>query len=87
MLKNTKTAQALGTATCTANIFIIGMNLDGQSVNIFDTGVIIEKNIQQEYSPVSVAVGDFMGTGTTDQIAFTTASATGITIHICTSRL
>lgn len=82
MLKNSHTA-ATGDLTCSANIFIIGMNLSGDQVNIFDTGVIIEKDMKQGYSPVSVAVGDFMGTGTTDQIAFTTASAEGITLTVC----
>ena len=65
MLKNSHSILT-GDLTCSANIFIIGMNLSGDQVNIFDTGVIIEKDMKQGYSPVSVAVGDFMGTGTTD---------------------
>ncbi|MBQ7217051.1 MAG: hypothetical protein IJS39_13830, partial [Synergistaceae bacterium] len=32
---------------------------------------------------MSVAVGDFVGSGTTDQIAFTTASSAGITMTVC----
>lgn len=82
MLKNSHSILT-GDLTCSANIFIIGMNLSGDQVNIFDTGVIIEKDMKQGYSPVSVAAGDFMGTGTTDQIAFTTASAQGITMTVC----
>ena len=82
MLKNSHTA-ATGDLTCSANIFIIGMNLSCDQANIFDTGVVIEKDMKQGYSPVSVAVGDFMGSGTTDQIAFTTASAEGITMTVC----
>ncbi|MBQ7193017.1 MAG: hypothetical protein IJR98_01430 [Synergistaceae bacterium] len=82
MLKNSHTA-ATGDLTCSANIFIIGMNLSSDQANIFDTGVVIEKDMKQGYSPVSVAVGDFMGSGTTDQIAFTTASAEGITLTVC----
>lgn len=82
MLKNSH-SNLTGDLTCSANIFIIGMNLSGDQVNIFDTGVIIEKDMKQGYSPVSVAVGDFMGSGTTDQIAYTTASSEGITMTVC----
>ena len=82
MLKNSH-SNLTGDLTCSANIFIIGMNLSGDQVNIFDTGVIIEKDMKQGYSPVSVAVGDFIGSGTTDQIAYTTASSEGITMTVC----
>ena len=45
MLKNSHTA-ATGDLTCSANIFIIGMNLSGDQANIFDTGVVIEKDYE-----------------------------------------
>lgn len=83
MLKNAHITQDSGTPVCSANIFIVGMNLKDGEVNLFDTGVVIEKDMNQGYSPVSVAVGDFTGSGTTDQIAFTTASATGIELTVC----
>lgn len=81
MLKNAHIKDS-GTL-CSANIFIVGMNLKDGDVNLIDTGVVIEKDMNQGYSPVSVAVGDFTGSGTTDQIAFTTASTTGIELTVC----
>ena len=38
--------------------------------------------MKQQYSPASVAVGDFTGTGTTNEIALVTADNEGIYLSV-----
>ena len=79
LLNNAQIMLTSGTPYCSAIIFIVGMNLSGdKDVKIFDSGLMIKKDLKKVYSPVSLAVGDFTGSGTTDQIALVTADADAV---------
>ena len=80
--KNTQIGSLKGDSWCSALVSIVGMEIKDDKVTLSDTKVMIERNLKQEYSPASIAVGDFTGTGTTNEIALVTADKEGIYLSV-----
>ena len=80
--ENTQIGYGAGNRYCSALVFFVGMEIKDDQVTLSDTKVMIERGLQQEYSPASVAVGDFTGTGTTNEIALVTADKEGIYLSV-----
>ena len=80
--ENTQIGSQNENAWCSACVFIVGMEIKDDKVTLSDTKIIIERNLKQEYSPASIAVGDFTGSGTTNDIALVTADNEGIYLSI-----
>ena len=80
--ENTQIGQGAGNRYCSALVFIVGMEIKDDKVTLSDTKVMIERDLNQEYSPASIAVGDFTGTGTTNEIALVTADKAGIYLSV-----
>lgn len=67
---------------CSASIFIVGMGINDDNISLFDTNILLERHMRHECSPASIAVGDFTGTGTTNEIALVTADNKGIYLSV-----
>ena len=80
--ENTQIGSQNENAWCSALVFIVGMEIKDDKVTLSDTKVMIERDLKQEYSPASIAVGDFTGSGTTNDIALVTADNEGIYLSI-----